>query len=207
MRNQHFILTNDSTIRAALKKKLEEECVQHIDTKIIEELGIVHGTARIDVAVVNGVIHGYELKSDKDTLKRLPGQIEVYNSVLDKVTLVVGKNHLHEAISIVPDWWGITVAKVGDPNRGVSLYSIREADFNPHQDRAVAMAALLWRDEALGILEKIGQADGVRSKTREEIYVRLAKALNPEILAENVRSHLRSRIDWRSETQRIPSGG
>lgn len=207
MNVQHFILTKDHSIRAAVKKELENECVQHRDTKIIEELGIIHGTARIDIAVVNGSIHGYELKSDKDTLKRLPGQVEVYNSVLDKVTLVVGKSHLYEALEIVPEWWGITIAKAIDSDERVSLYKIREAERNPCEERSVAMAALLWREEALAILEKIGHADGVRSKSRAEVYLRLAQVLKSDVLAANVREYLRSRINWRSGKQYIPSGG
>ena len=202
---QHFLLTNDKVIRAALKKDLEKSCGRKKDTKIIEELGITHGDARVDIAVVNGVIHGYELKSDKDTLKRLPGQIEIYNTVLDMVTLVVGKNHLHEAIKIVPDWWGITVAKIVDENSAVSLYKIREPELNPHQ-KSEAVAALLWREEALKILENIGQAHGMQSKTRKVIYEKLAEVLDKKILNKLVREQLRARINWRSDLQYMPSG-
>ncbi|WP_128815240.1 hypothetical protein [Vibrio sp. 624788] len=55
--------TNDSEIREAFhKKKLKS---QHEDnqTLVIDELGLMHGSNRIDIAVVNGCIHGYEIKS------------------------------------------------------------------------------------------------------------------------------------------------
>jgi hypothetical protein len=165
MKNSSFIFTSDKLIRNALKesfKKTHEECP---DSKVIEELGIAHGAVRIDIVVINNVIHGYELKSDIDTLDRLPGQMEIYNKVLDRVTLVVGKNHLYEAIQVVPEWWGITIAKISAPCKKVVFYNIREAEDNLNQD-SHAVASLLWRDEALNILEKIGEADGVRSKTR-----------------------------------------
>lgn len=206
MHNQHFILTNDKVIRLALKRALEEQCQKQVDTKVIEELGITHGAARVDIAVVNGVIHGYELKSDLDTLQRLPAQIEIYNSVLDKVTLVVGKNHLHEAIKIIPEWWGVTVAKLTNPEEGVALYIIREPEINPNQDRAEAMAALLWREEALSILERIGKAEGFRSKTRKLIYEHLADVLEMDVLAGIIRDQLRSRLNWRSDLQYIGGG-
>lgn len=206
MHNQHFVLTNDKVIRLALKRSLEEQCQNQVNTKVIEELGITHGAARVDIAVVNGVIHGYELKSDLDTLQRLPSQIEIYNSVLDKVTLVVGKNHLHEAIKIIPEWWGVTVAKLTSLEDGVSLYIIRDPEINPNQDRAEAMAALLWREEALGILERIGKADGFRSKTRKVIYERLAEVLEMNVLASIIRDQLRSRLNWRSDLQYIGGG-
>ena len=204
--SQHFLLTNDKIIRAALKEKLEESYLGIKNTKIIEELGITHGEARIDIAVVNGVIHGYELKSDRDTLKRLPGQIEIYNTVLDKVTLVVGMNHLHEAMKIVPDWWGITIAKIVDSDGAVSFFNIREPEENKNQNSA-AVAALLWREEALKILENIGQAKGMQSKNRKAIYEKLADVLEKKSLNKIVREQLRARVNWRSDLQCMPNGG
>ena len=56
---KYFVLTNDKMIRAHLIGLLEETCRDKSETRIIEELGITHGAARVDIAVVNGVIHGY----------------------------------------------------------------------------------------------------------------------------------------------------
>ncbi|MEN6521909.1 MAG: sce7726 family protein [Armatimonadota bacterium] len=205
-KRQHFLLTNDKMIRSSLLYELDKRCGGDPNTKIIEELGIKHGEARIDIAVVNGIIHGYELKSERDTLNRLPEQIKTYNAVLDQVTLVVGKNHLYEAIKIVPEWWGITLAKADNQKGSVIFYTIRLADLNPEQNNT-AIAALLWRDEALHILEEIGKADGVRSKNRQVIYERLAQVLDQDILRQKVRQQLRTRVNWRSGLQCMPSGG
>lgn len=49
--NQHFMLTTDRIIRAALRAKLEESCEGDADTRIIEELGINHGAARVDIEI------------------------------------------------------------------------------------------------------------------------------------------------------------
>ena len=56
-------------------------------------MGVWSGTVRIDVAVLNGEMCGYEIKSDRDTLERLPFQIEIYSKEFDKLTLVVGRRH------------------------------------------------------------------------------------------------------------------
>ena len=80
-------IMNDPRLRRALKSKVLARYAKDPDTRIVDELGLRHGIARVDIAVVNGIIHGYELKSDKDNLKRLPHQIQIYGSVLDKVTL------------------------------------------------------------------------------------------------------------------------
>jgi len=172
--------------------------------RIIEELGVQHGTARVDIAVVNGIMHGYEIKSDQDTLQRLPRQMEVFNSVFNKITLVVGKNHLYQAINIVPEWWGIMVAKSNN-NGSVIFNLIRGEEFNKNQD-SVSIARLLWREEALRILEKNKGADGFYSKTRDFIYKKLASVLDQEALSEEVREKLFLRADWRPDAPLILNG-
>lgn len=210
LRESSFVCTNDRVIRTAIKAYLEvtlrknsEEC-SHV--KIIEELGITHGAARVDIAVINKLIHGYELKSDLDNLDRLPEQMRIYNTVLDRVTLVVGKSHMYEAIKIIPEWWGITLAKIAGSSEKVTFYTIREARENVDQD-AFSIACLLWREEALSLLEEIGEAKGVRSKNRKVIYQRLATVLDKDCLRKKVRDVLCSRTSWRFDLQCMPNGG
>ena len=190
-------LTSDKLIRSALKKQLEKRYREDPDAKIIEELGLAHGAARVDIAVVNGVLHGYELKSDLDTLYRLPEQMRIYNSVFDRITLVVGKSHLHEAIKLIPDWWGITIAKSINTAGEINFSNIRATEDNPLRS-SMAIASLLWREEALNILEQLNKARGVRSKTRTVIYERLVEVLDQETLRNEVRRYLRARVNWRS---------
>lgn len=198
------ISTNDIIIRSALKKLLTNRHAQDKKVRIIEELGVRHGTARIDIAVVNGIMHGYEIKSDQDTLQRLPRQMEVFNSVFNKITLVVGKNHLYQAINIVPEWWGIMVAKSNN-NGSVIFNLIRGEEFNKNQD-SVSIARLLWREEALRILEKNKGAVGFYSKPRDFIYKKLASVLDQEALSEEVREKLFLRADWRPDAPLILNG-
>jgi len=206
MVNNNAVATNDASIRVVLRKNLKDSYRNDPGTVIFEELGVAHGAARVDIAVVNGIMHGYEVKSDLDTLRRLPEQMNKYNSVFDQVTLVVGQTHLHEAMKLVPDWWGIKIAKVANSDDVVSFSNIREAEENPNQD-IVAIAGLLWREEALSILEEIGRADGVRSKPRKIIYERLAEALSGKTLKAKVREQLCSRTNWRSGERLALSGG
>ena len=196
--------TNDAIIRRALKANLENFHAKDHKLRIVEELGVNHGAARIDIAVINGILHGYEIKSDRDTLLRLPEQMDIYNSVFDQVTLVVGKSHLYEAINIIPDWWGITIAKI-DINNSVIFNCIREARDNSEQD-SISIAKLLWRHEALGILEEAGEANGLRSKPREFIYKKLSKVFNQNILENKVREVLFFRKDWRSDAPLVLNG-
>ena len=94
-------------VREALHAKV---LLAHRDdphTLVVDELGLCEGEARVDIAVVNGFIHGFEIKSERDTLERLPHQVEVYSLVLDRVTLVVAENHAAHAMEVIPDWWGV----------------------------------------------------------------------------------------------------
>ena len=197
--------TNDKIIRTALKADLKKLHARDSKVRIVEEFGVEHGAARVDVAVVNGILHGYEIKSDRDTLSRLPEQMDAYNSVFDRVTLIVGKQHIYDAINLVPDWWGILIAKIG-PDSSVVFNRIREAKENFDQ-RNVSIARLLWRGEALRILEEAGEADGLRSKPREFIYEKLSSIFDQEILEEKVRDVLFLREDWRSDAPLVLNGG
>jgi hypothetical protein len=71
---------------------------------------------------------------------------------------------------------------------------------NPALD-AVAVAKLLWRDEALALLAEMGCDAGVRSKPRKVVYKRLSDALHLSVLRGKVRNQLRNRSNWRSDGQ------
>ena len=164
-------------------------------TRVIDELGIDHGSARVDVAVVNGIMHGYEIKSDRDTLARLPLQIPAYSAVLDRVTLVAGERHVRAAGQCIPDWWGLKAATVG-PRGAIHFQTIRRARENPAV-QPLAIARLLWRDEAVALLEILGAARGWVAKPRAELYARLAQIAPLCLLQEYVRNRLRDRTGWR----------
>jgi len=204
-----MLATNDRVIRKALRDLLGKELGRHrkhgCRAEIVEELGVQHGTARIDFAIFNGTIHGYEIKSDCDTLQRLPEQVQEFSTVFDKLTIVVGKSHLYQAMHIVPDWWGVTVAKYNIANRLV-LQTIRRPEKNNEQI-GLSIARLLWRKEALQILEERNKAEGLRSKPRETIYVKLVDVLDIKTLKRTVSAALISRGNWRPGAQLTSSGG
>lgn len=205
IRGSKDVLTNDIEIRKALKRNLVAAFRTDPDTLILEELGLRHGATRVDVAVVNGCLHGFEVKSDRDTLKRLPRQVRMYSEILDYVTLLVGQRHAGKAESAVPQWWGIQVAEHGRDGE-VQLLDVRRPLENPSRDK-LAIAKLLWRDEALAFLEDMGAAEGVRSKPRRVVYERLAEIIPLDALRARVRHQLKSRTDWRSGEPRKSYGG
>lgn len=82
----------DIDVRIAVRERLREEHLGDADTRIVEEMGVWHGSVRVDIAVINGEIAAYELKSARDTLQRLPGQACLYNEVFDRVSLSFGQS-------------------------------------------------------------------------------------------------------------------
>lgn len=183
----------DKDIRAAVRVKLAGLHQHDPSTCIVEEMGVWAGTVRIDIAVINGEMAGYELKSDRDTLTRLPNQAEYYSRVFNKLTLVVAPRHLQKSISIIPDWWGIICAE--DFEGEVKLSPVRDNKINPAPD-AYLIAELLRKDEAIKILDEFQLAKGWRSKRVKAIHQRLANELPIDLLSMKVRNSLKSRKDW-----------
>jgi hypothetical protein len=109
--------TKDTDIRAALHAKRLRRVKARPDTLVIDELGLAHARSRIDVAVINGCIHGYEIKSAKDTLDRLGTQIDIYRQALQKLTLVAAPKHVAGILTHAPEWCGLIAAEQGAQRR------------------------------------------------------------------------------------------
>lgn len=185
----------DAEIRDLLRRRLRIEHTRDSETVFIEELGLCRGQVRVDLAVVNGHLHGYEIKSDRDGLRRLPGQIRVYGSVLDRATLVVGARHLEHAIELIPEWWG--VLRVEQHRKLPRLVTVRRGRENPSRDTR-ALAELLWLDDAIRLLAQHGAVRGVRGKSRPVVWDRLRDRVPPEAIAAAVRTHLKARASQQS---------
>jgi hypothetical protein len=184
----------DSDVRAAVRRMLAEHYAGDDQTRIVEEMGIWSGSVRIDLAVINGELHGYELKSERDTLERLVGQADLYSRVFDRVTLVAAHRHIDKLGTKIPSWWGITVATSAIDGSTV-LKVLKPAEVNPRID-ALQVARLLWRAEALNLLERHRIDRGVRSATIEKMYARLAEGLSLDELRSEVRGLLKVRPGW-----------
>lgn len=186
----------DRDIRKALMAWVEAEHRGDSNTMVVPEMGLDAGSARLDLAVINGTLHGYEIKSAADTLTRLPAQSVAYSRACDWVTIVTSPNHLDGVREMVPTWWGIltAVAHAGT----VMLDEERVGMHNPAVD-AYAVAQLLWRNEALELLEVHGIATGLRSKPRKQLWQALAECLPIDVLGEHVRTTIRHRQGWRPD--------
>ena len=153
----------DVDVRQVLKDRLEKTHAADEGARLVEELGLCNGTVRADIAVVNGTLKGYEIKSEQDTLNRLKKQASVYSQVFDTVTLVVAERHFERAKELVPPWWGIEVAVFNTASSELEIKPVRDEQINPCVD-ALKLVQLLWRDEVLAILKMTCSSQRVNRK-------------------------------------------
>lgn len=184
---------NDPEIRKLLIPSLVK---QFPEGRIIQELTVdstwgestINDTAIADVVVVSDLLHCYEIKSDKDTLARLPRQMKQYNRVFDTVTLVVGERLFPDAVLSqgVPWGCGLGLCAFG------KMRVIREPKRVYYKDWPV-FARLLWRCESLEILERYGFAKGFKGKTKDVLAARIVEKLTPEEIHKEVLETLKER--------------
>lgn len=180
-------MTNDPAIRAVLRADL---ATRFPGAVVLDELGLDYGASRVDVAVVDDTgLHGFEIKSPVDKLDRLPRQVAGYGRVLDTVTLVAAADHMAGAERLVPAWWGLWVVD------GQGFKEARQAGSNPAPD-PVAIAKLLWREEAEALVRRGARPAGLSRMTKAALQeVLVARHALPD-LRGLVREALRARPAW-----------
>jgi hypothetical protein len=188
-------LVRDIDIRRALHRAILLEHSSDPSTVVVDELGILQGSARVDIAVVNNQLAAFEIKSERDTLERLPRQVDLYSRVFDFITIVSSDSHLHRALEIVPAWWGVAIATEQCGALRVTPY--REARSNQSVD-PLAVVELLWRDEALALLAARGADRGYRSRPRRAIWERVCEVYTIQEIKDAVRRQLKERLASRA---------
>lgn len=187
-------LLSERRIRDALIQHLENQHRDNSAALIIEEMVLAIGAGRVDLAVANGNLHAFEIKSDFDRLERLVTQAPLYSASFDAVTLVCGPKLAAAATAWVPDWWELMVV---DPTpSGLRLRTERPSRLNPSLD-PMAVAGLLWKSEALALLPP-HRAHRLRHRPRAGAWSALAELMGPAELSRTVAETLRERQGWRA---------
>ena len=189
----------ERSIRTALRKRHLRHHIAREDVLIIDELGLAHAQSRIDLAVFNGHLHGYEIKSAGDTLERLPRQLTFYTDALQKLTLVLATRHLEAAEAWVPDWSCMTEVVEG-PRGGMKFATRRRARVNQNLDPFM-LAHLLWRPEAQNLLLSRGASKAEVNAPRKHLYRLLADEMSVNELAPAIKTAMAARTKWRGHLQ------
>lgn len=192
----------DYEIRATLAERLKKQFPAESGSIVVDEFGC--HDSRIDVAVINCKLHGYEIKSECDSLDRLVTQAPTYSAIFDRMTVVVTAKHVESVQQAVPLWWGILeAALVGG---GVRLRQVRRCKANSGQNPAI-LTKMLWRKELYAVLRSHGLEHGLRLASAEALAGVVAENLPVRVIADEVREAIKVRGGSGFDRQRTRNGG
>lgn len=179
--------------RLLYQTEIKKVLTSNPKSRVVDELELLRGLVRVDVAVIGDIMHGYEIKSASDNLERLPVQQEHYGKVFEKMTLVADERHVDHAVKIVPKCWGLIAVGMrdGQPYADEIWPARHNGELDP-----LAIAQLLWREEALELMDYF-DLKGYRSQPRKILWQALSKSLSVEQLKAFVCFKLRTRKGWK----------
>lgn len=125
------------------------------DAVVINEMVVSNWARRADIAVANGRLYGFEIKSEFDSLKRLPGQIESFQKHFDKVTVVAASKFIPEIVKSYPSEVGVIEVFIKGDN--FELRQIRSGRISEVRDFQ-AIASLMTKLE----IERLLKAESVK---------------------------------------------
>lgn len=176
----------EAVVRNALRERVLDATSGARDT--VDEFWVPRSYARADLAVIGRSMDGFEIKTENDTLRRLPRQIDAYGRLFDRCSVVVAEKHCDDAEAMLPAWWGITTLHV---NGHVSFTEVREPQRNPAVDPEI-LVRLLWKDEVVVALMNLGASPDGRA-SRGALWSGLLQTANLSQLRAAVRRALLDR--------------
>lgn len=135
------------------------------DATIINEMVVANWSRRADLAVANGHLQAFEIKSDFDSLKRLDGQIETFISRFEKVTVVCAPKFTGEVTKKVATNVGVIEYK--KTNRGIHFKIVQRGRISLISNKSIYINFLLKKELQL-LLAKNGKKFSSES-SRDEL--------------------------------------
>jgi hypothetical protein len=177
----------DSDIRVRLADWILERHAAEPDTKILHELQIPRPSARVDLAVVNGRLTGFEIKSDCDSSARLGRQAMSFSQVFERMTLVTTSRHACSLPSKVPEWWEVVVF---DRHK---FHVRRRGRQNKNVDE-VKLLHLLTKTELFEVEQLAGAGGGSKARLKEDVIGSIAGFASKSRIRATVRQVLKNRV-------------
>lgn len=195
-------------LRVFLKRKFSRSAM-HAEEVCLGDMADNYGAikkqaVRMDYALINKQrMIGVEIKSDKDTLGRLPAQQRYYSYVCDLCAICTTEYHYFSYHSLcIPEWWGIFIAK--REGKKVVIEEFRKCKPNEFGLRPSVLVNILWKAELCEFMERHSKHNrrywdrvcGVESlRTIVSGYFALEKG--PAPLAKFVREKLVERLEYK----------
>lgn len=181
----------DVDIREALKKHLMAKSL--VPKRLIDELSVHNGNARADLVALYEYAHCFEIKSDKDTLSRLCRQVSYYDFTFKKNTLVTTEKFVEKAKALIPEYWGLWVAKTNSES-DVKIYNYRAAKVNKNWLPEKALLTL-WKSELFKLDSQVSSDIASKSSSRAELANKIANESCKKVIQKGFFNTLTERFE------------
>lgn len=101
----------EARLKAAVIDRLMSSSHVNDDAVLISEMTVANWSRRADLVLANGSLWAFEIKSEADSLSRLPGQLQTFRSHFEKLTLVVASRFENKVLNSLPEGAGLWVAE------------------------------------------------------------------------------------------------
>ena len=157
------------------------------DTAVFDELTIPRPAARVDMAVVNGRLEGFEIKSDGDSLDRLQRQIDSFQMVFEHMSVVTTERNLRKIRLKIPECWGIIVFEDNENFR-----IARKSKSNPFRNQENVLF-LLNMAELKGIFRKCKNHPPISAVNKRQMIAQIVQKNSKKSIFSEVKSALKRR--------------
>lgn len=143
--------------------------------------------SKADVVVLNGTSTVYEIKSERDSLVRLPSQLDSYRRSFACVNVITSAEHAHHVAQIAPKDVGVLILN----NRG-QISETRKATCDPERVQSDNLMSILRSHEAVEVLIKLGrEVPSIPNTQRYRALQKMFSEVDPVALHDTVTEVLR----------------
>lgn len=177
----------EALLKAAVIDRLINSGVLDENSVLVSELTIDNWTHRTDIVLANGRLWGFELKSDRDSLTRLPSQIESFSRHFEKFVLVVARKFEKRALELIKNVNGAGLWVAFDDGAIIEKVRPRTQSISP--DASISLITVTE-------LRRLLSSNGIKHQkaSRRIELVELAKKLPSKVLVDGARSAIKTRF-------------
>lgn len=165
-------------IKAVVLDRLLKEGRIDPSSLVFNEMNLARKARRVDLGyLTKREMVAIEIKSDRDTLSRLPGQLDVYLKYFDRVILVVASRFVSDVLATVSadvEVWEVSDQSVSTVRRGRKVSTVKkEAYLDIMTKREISLLAralgvsvdgLPLYDLKLDVLSRLGRVSKEKVK-------------------------------------------
>jgi len=171
------IQMTETEIRNALINRLSSSS-SGAKAAFISEMFVDKFSRRADLVMANGKLSVFEIKSERDTLERLEGQISSYQNFFEEVTVVCATRHQLNVETLVPENIGVWLV---DSDGHLSVVRKAKAEQLPSIENWLSFLPV---DELKNLLRDKGiRTTGNRSNLVESASLLTMKSVRAYVLS------------------------